>query len=223
MDFRARLRSFGTFVRRKLYQVDRTPDDLEVTKNTRIEDYGIICGLGMVILCWGGTGDVLKAINWTNKNHAYYCVIYFTCSLLIMSMGLVSAQFPDSAPMPMFVAGLGAWQAMVSMSIFASFHLGVVHYLPTPECLIFSMMATSLPFTLYWGLSVQDPSTRYKMGRVVIWTITLPYRVVVWIESLGCKAGVWIQAKWEIAGVRIRGTSAGFFLVPPLLPPQPNA
>lgn len=189
----------------KLYQVDKTPDELEVTKNTRLEDYGILCGLGSLILCWGGTGDVLKAINWTNKNHAYYCVIYFTFSLLIMFMGLVSAKFPDSALMPMFVAGLGAWQAMVVMSIFASFHLGVLHYLPTPEYTIFSMMATSLPFTLFWRLSVQDPSIPYKMGRVM-----------VWIESLGCKAGVWIQAKWEDARVRVRGTLAGFSLVPPL-------
>jgi hypothetical protein len=160
MDFRARLGSLGTFIRRKLYQVDKTPNELEVTKNTRLEDYGTICGVGMVILCWGGTGDVLKAINWTNKNHGYYCLYYFTCSLLIMAMGLVSAKFPDTAPMPMFVAGLGAWQTMVVMSIFASYHLGVVHYLLTPEYTIFSMMATSLPFTLYWGLSFQDPSVR---------------------------------------------------------------
>jgi hypothetical protein len=55
-------------------------------------------------------------------------------------------------------------------------------------------------------LHVQIP---YKMGRVVIWIITLPCQVVVWIKSLGCKAGVWIQAKWENAGVRVRGTSAG--------------
>ncbi|XP_047087868.1 uncharacterized protein LOC124699641 [Lolium rigidum] len=219
MDFRAWIRSVGTFVRMKLYQVDKTPDELEVTKNTRLEDYGILCGLGSLILCWGGPGDVLKAINWTNKNHAYYCVIYFTFSLLIMFMGLVSAKFPDTALMPMFVAGLGAWQAMIVMSIFASFHLGIVHYLPTPEYTIFSMMATSLPFTLYWGLSVQDPSIPCKMGRVLIWTITLPYHAVVWIESLGCKAGVWIQAKWENARVRVGGTLPGFSSVPP----QPNA
>jgi hypothetical protein len=48
------------------------------------------------------------------------------------------------------------------------------------------------------------------MGRVVIWTITLPYHVVVWIESLGCKAGIWIQAKWENARVRVGGTLPGF-------------
>lgn len=56
----------------------RCPNPTDASaKNTRLESYGKLCVLGLIVMCFGRTADVLKVIHETNKHHGYYCVIYF--------------------------------------------------------------------------------------------------------------------------------------------------
>lgn len=206
MDFHSWLRSLDDAVG------FRCPNPTDASaKNTRLESYGKLCVLGLIVMCFGRTADVLKVIHETNKHHGYYCVIYFTFSLLIMLMGLVTVAFSKSAPLHMFVAALGAWQAMVLVSLVAFLHLGLVEYLPSPENAIYLMMATPVPFTLYWWFSASDPWILYKIGRLVMLIIMLPYHAVFWLQSVGYQAGIRIQAKGINAGVHACRTLARHF------------
>lgn len=132
--------------------------DKELAK--RLEKYGTICQLGIANLFWKGTTLVSKDMKAKEDPLLVYYITIFTVCLLLMAMGTVASQFPDTSPFPCFTSGVGALVAILSM--FGSYHLDLMEYFPSPYDCSASMILMGLAFTLYWAYAVQDPWVSLK-------------------------------------------------------------
>jgi hypothetical protein len=153
------LQAFGLFCSKTKYGKDlEGKPDREAILEKRLDRCGILCQLGIANLFWNGTTQVFNDMKAKQDPNLPRSIVAFTICLLFMTMGAVAALFPETAPFPCFMAGMGGLAAIISM--FASYHLDLLPYLSSAHDCCISMALISATFTIYWAYAVQDPWVR---------------------------------------------------------------
>jgi hypothetical protein len=132
--------------------------DRDTILEKRMDRCSNLCQLGIANLFWKGTTLVFKEMKDRQDPNLHYNIVTFTICLLLMTMGTVAAMFPETAPFPCFMAGMGALMAIITM--FASYHLDLLAYFSSARGCWISMALISATFTIYWAYAVQDPWVR---------------------------------------------------------------
>jgi hypothetical protein len=154
-----RLKAFCQFLVKTGYgeELEGKPDQDTILER-RLDKCGNLCELGIANLFWKGTTLVFKDMKDKQDPKLPYNIAFFTFCLLWMTMGTVASMFPQTAPFPCFMTGMGALMAIISM--FGAYHLDLLAYFPSAHDCCISMALTSATFTLYWAYAVQEPWVR---------------------------------------------------------------
>ncbi|CAM0151755.1 unnamed protein product [Urochloa decumbens] len=137
---------------------NKTVEEAAETRATRLKGYLSICVSGLATLYWSGSLPVFKETHQTHPNLAYIGVVYSLVVVLLNLAGVAAAYFPSTTPFPLDIAGLAAWQSMISVLV--NFHVATFIVHPKLISSIISMFVSLFIITVFWGMVAQDPNVR---------------------------------------------------------------
>ncbi|OEL14384.1 hypothetical protein BAE44_0024597, partial [Dichanthelium oligosanthes] len=122
----------------------------------RFAGYQKLCLFGLGSMFWASASEVLAEIEKEGKAEwINYCFIYSAIALVLMLIGLAASTFPESSWLAPSLSGLGGLQSFIF--VLGAFHIGSLKFHSYLDECLYSMIATTVAITIYWGLSVQDP------------------------------------------------------------------
>ncbi|CAL4985391.1 unnamed protein product [Urochloa decumbens] len=156
---------------------NKTVEEAAETRATRLKGYLSICVSGLATLYWSGSLPVFKEIHQTHPNLAYIGVVYSLVVVLLNLAGVAAAYFPSTTPFPLDIAGLAAWQSMISVLV--NFHVATFIVHPKLISSIISMFVSLFIITVFWGMVAQDPNVLHALSKYVVWTFCKLYDLLI--------------------------------------------